>query len=510
MSQSSWRSLREHLRRLAGTRAVEESSDADLLRRWIDLRDESAFELVVWRHGGMVLDLCRRMLSSAQEAEDAFQATFLVLVKKAKSVRQRESLASWLYKVAVRISLAARARSARNQAAALPADSLPAPELGDDLAQQERKALVSEEVARLPERYRTPIVLCYLQGKTVDQASALIGCPRWTLATRLARAKERLRVRLKNRHLAISSAALTAMLTQASAGSAATAALVRTTVANASAYTIQGVLPAGVSPAVAFLVQEGLRAPLLPRLAAMLVFGFFLAAVGTSWALSAGAWSDHPQGPAAQHATIPADAPSAKPVEVGSAEPDDLPPAGPEDKFLGLGALPVVEVGPDGKSLKVAVAQRSPGVRELSLRLGAHSFCLFSWIRRGQARPTVGFRAARIHVSTRAEDYLTRAHFNGKEQSSNRPARAPDVQGTVLAVEDGATRLVVEVKEEQQQQAVRLPILLTAQTRELYLRVLTGGAEPRVGYRATVWLAEGSTEQADTVWFDTRHNVPSR
>ncbi len=205
------------LRRLVAAPETARATDAQLLERFVRLRDDMAFELLVWRHGPMVLGLCRRLLRHAQDAEDAFQATFLTLVRKAGSIGKRDSVGSWLYKVAYRIALQARqtaaARVAREQRVARTAAVACVVEPADfDL-----HAAVAEEVGQLPEKYRAAVVLCYLQGKTHEEASRQLGCPKGTIAVRLMRAKERLRCRLESRGLTLSAGTLAAVLSERAA-----------------------------------------------------------------------------------------------------------------------------------------------------------------------------------------------------------------------------------------------------------------------------------------------------
>jgi RNA polymerase sigma factor (sigma-70 family) len=190
-------------------------SDAELLERFAGHRDEAAFEVLLWRHGPLVLSTCRRLLSREQDAEDAFQATFLVLVRKAGTVSKRQSLASWLYKVACRTALAVRARARTRGEILTPSIDTPAPEAADELLWRDLRPVLDEEIARLPEKYRAPFVLCYLQGNTNEEAAQSLGWARGTVASRLAWARRRLRKRLTRRGLAPAALALAALPRQA-------------------------------------------------------------------------------------------------------------------------------------------------------------------------------------------------------------------------------------------------------------------------------------------------------
>jgi RND family efflux transporter MFP subunit len=196
-------------------------SDSELLRRYTLLRDEAAFEALVRRHGRLVFGLSRRVLGARQDAEDAFQATFLVLARKAKSISRSEMVGTWLYKVAYRVALAARARRAKNAVREKQLDcAAVSPSADASAAAQwaEAAAILDDEVQRLPARLRSAIVLCYFGGKTVDEAADTTGCPRGTMASRLARARERLRLGLTKRGVVLSAAALAAGLSEAGAG----------------------------------------------------------------------------------------------------------------------------------------------------------------------------------------------------------------------------------------------------------------------------------------------------
>jgi RNA polymerase sigma factor (sigma-70 family) len=177
-----------------------ELSDRELVSRFVDFRDEQAFTVLVRRHGPMVFGVCRRVLSNAQDAEDAFQATFVVLARKAHAVEKPELLANWLYGVAYRTARKARAQAARRghheRQAALMAGA-EAIEAGGN--SQEIRGILDEELQHLPAKYRVPLVLCYLEGMTNEQAARRLGWPPGSMSYRLARGRELLRGRLARR-----------------------------------------------------------------------------------------------------------------------------------------------------------------------------------------------------------------------------------------------------------------------------------------------------------------------
>jgi multidrug efflux system membrane fusion protein len=242
------------------------TSDAELLNRFVAHGDEAAFELLVWRHRRLVFGVCLRVAGHFHEAEDAFQATFLALAKKGGSIGNREAVASWLYKVAYRAALAARTqrsrRTAREQAlgaggaiAVLPGAVI-SPE-GTEL-----RAVLDEEVNRLPEGFREAVVLCYLEGKTLDQAAVQLGCPRGTVASRLARARERLRRRLVRRGLTLTGAAVATALSTAESYAAPAAPAIRAAWLWAGGHTAAGL---GVPSRVAALAEEALKGMLMRK-----------------------------------------------------------------------------------------------------------------------------------------------------------------------------------------------------------------------------------------------------
>ncbi len=177
-------------------------SDADLLERFVQHKDESAFELLVWRHGPLVLGTCRRVLRDEQDAEDAFQATFFALARKAATISGGQSLSAWLFKVAYRIALRARSLQARRKQEG-PLVEEPVAAAGAEpahlLAWQELGPVLDKQIDRLPEKYRSVFILCILEGKTNEEAARELGCPKGTVLSRLARARERLRKWLGDR-----------------------------------------------------------------------------------------------------------------------------------------------------------------------------------------------------------------------------------------------------------------------------------------------------------------------
>jgi RNA polymerase sigma factor (sigma-70 family) len=267
-----------YLRRVAAPQDAAVAPDSLLVERFASRRDEAAFAALVQRHGPLVWGVCRRVLGHDPDAEDAFQATFLVLARKAGSIGRRASVRSWLYAVAYRVAVRARAAAARRRARERPVAEPPAAAASaPDPDQHEVRAILDEEVSRLPERQRLPVILCYLEGKTNDEAARELGCPRGTVATHLARARQRLRGRLARRGLALGAGAV-------AAPPVAPAALLDSTPRAATRFAA-GKLAAGTTSTNATALAEGvLKAMLLSKLkiTTAVVLGVGLLIAGTA------------------------------------------------------------------------------------------------------------------------------------------------------------------------------------------------------------------------------------
>jgi RNA polymerase sigma factor (sigma-70 family) len=246
--------LLPYLRRVAGSTSA---GDVELLRRFLAHRDEAAFAALVRRHGPLVFGVCQRVLRNRQDAEDAFQATFLVLACKAGTVGAPERLANWLYGVAYRTALHARGRRVRREIKERQAVTAVRPPA--EPAWADVREVLDDEVHLLPPRYREPFVLCYLQGKSSDEAAALLGCARGTVFSRLAWARERLRGRLARRGLALSAAAIATLLAENVAAAAMPAGVASATARAALGFSKTSLAGSGVSAEVAALAQGVLR-----------------------------------------------------------------------------------------------------------------------------------------------------------------------------------------------------------------------------------------------------------
>jgi RNA polymerase sigma factor (sigma-70 family) len=272
----------QHVHRLAAARPAE-AADEQLLRRFVRDRDEAAFAALVQRHGPMVLGVCRRVLRHAQDAEDACQAAFLVLARKAVSIRKGTSLASWLHGVAYRIARKLQTAGARRAARQVTLAEEPVAGAADDCTWRDLRRVLDEELERLPASYAAPLVLCYLEGKTQDEAARALGWPLPTVRGRLERGRRCLRERLSRRGLTLSAALCGTALAE-EAGAALPPALTTTTARAGLALAFGQPLPAAtVSPRVLALAQGALNVMLLAKckVAAAVCAAFTLIAVAT-------------------------------------------------------------------------------------------------------------------------------------------------------------------------------------------------------------------------------------
>jgi RNA polymerase sigma factor (sigma-70 family) len=233
--------------------------DAELIERFVAAQDEAAFARLVERHGPLVLGVCRRVLRNLHDAEDAFQATFLVLARKARHIRQRHALAGWLYKVAYHLSVRLRASADRRSQA----ERQPAPTRDDRADEQvtwaELRQVLDDEFARLPEKYRAPLLLCCLAGYTRDEAAEQLGWTLGTLKMRLERGRQLLRARLDRRGLSVSATVLAVVLAQQATATPVPVALVQGT-GTASVMFARGAVPATLSARAVRLAGTGLSA----------------------------------------------------------------------------------------------------------------------------------------------------------------------------------------------------------------------------------------------------------
>jgi RNA polymerase sigma factor (sigma-70 family) len=242
-----------YLHQLAPVPDSGKATDGQLLDRFVAHQDQTAFAALIQRHGPLVWGVCRRVLSQTQDAEDAFQATLLVLVRRAKSIRKRASVRSWLYGVAYRVAVRAKAAQRRRELRERQAPARAAPDSSQEAVWRDLRSVLDEEINRLPAEQQQPVILCYLEGKTNDEAAHLLGWPRGTVATRLARARQRLRDRLARRGLTLSGGLLPTVAPPA----APAAALADTTIKTALLVAAGRPVTVGIVSANIVALMEG-------------------------------------------------------------------------------------------------------------------------------------------------------------------------------------------------------------------------------------------------------------
>ena len=296
MADAHQAAANRHLRMLFDAGTVVGKSDGQLLDLFAARRDETAFTALIERHGPMVRRVCGEILGNHHDAEDAFQATFLILARHAGSIRRRDSLASWLYGVALRVSACARSASARRRRHERNWAGLRSAEVSDEAESREDFGpFLHAELGRLPERFRAPIILCYLEGRTYEEAARLLRCPVGTIKSRLSTARQRQRRRLEPVAL---TGSIEAEPRTEGVVVALPARLVETTVHAAT----QGTASGAVSVTVARLVERVVSAMFLNRLSASacaLVVVAALATGASGWAWQAEGGGTAPKAKAA-------------------------------------------------------------------------------------------------------------------------------------------------------------------------------------------------------------------
>jgi RNA polymerase sigma factor (sigma-70 family) len=294
MPTESVRPLAQQL--LRAVLVAADVSDRDLLARFVSSRDEEAFTEIVRRHGPMVLAVCRRVTRRPHDAEDAFQATFLVLARRAAHVGRPELLANWLYGVAYRTALETRTIRRRIEERVVPSAPEPtAPPQPDDVA--DLRCIIDEELAKLPEKHRTAIVLCDLEGLSRAAAAIQMGIPQGTLSSRLAYARKLLAERLTRRGVTASAATIAAALGRDAVATAIPRSLMSTTILAAVRFIPGGTVPPGVSPAVSSLTEGVLKTMLVTRLRQLFAVGLLtcgLIGVGAALAQQLGPQATSP------------------------------------------------------------------------------------------------------------------------------------------------------------------------------------------------------------------------
>jgi RNA polymerase sigma factor (sigma-70 family) len=348
--------LLQHLRRVASGRSPDPGSDATLIARFVERRDEAAFAALVGRHSPMVLGVCRRVLHDAHEAEDVAQATFLVLARKAATIRHPEALTAWLHGTARRLALrherGQQRRRRRETASARAAlGSRPTHPL-DELSARELLRILDTEVERLPESYRLPVLLCCLEGRSQEEAARQLGWTPGSVKGRLERGRARLHARLAGRGLLLS-----AVLGAVEVSRAASPSLGRALVEAAVCFADRRPVPPGASEPARRLAEQALRGAILTNLKLLAVL-----TLGAGVALAAAGMVTSPDAappPGAEASKSPQESAAARTDRFG----DRLPPGAVARlgtvRFRTGGLLYSCALAPDGKTVATGSADHT-------------------------------------------------------------------------------------------------------------------------------------------------------
>jgi RNA polymerase sigma factor (sigma-70 family) len=327
MATSPMSAVIQHLRTAVLLRDGAGLTDGQLLKDYLSRGDEAALAALVGRHGPMVWGVCRRVLRNWHDAEDAFQATFLVFVRKATSIASPELLANWLYGVAHQTALKARATTAKRRARERQVTEMAEPAATELNLWQDLQPLLDQELSRLPDIYRVAIVLCDLEGKTRKEAARQLGVPEGTLAARLARGRVMLAKRLARHGLAVSGGSLAALLAQNAASASAPTSVVVSTIKAASLLAAGQAAATGLISAKAAALTDGvLKAMLMTKLkiaTAVLLVVAVLGLGGSSLFDRSVAAAQEPSKSAAKDPQ-PAKVPPDVPKKVGNPDYDEL------------------------------------------------------------------------------------------------------------------------------------------------------------------------------------------
>jgi RNA polymerase sigma factor (sigma-70 family) len=313
------------LQTLFGVGVMGTVSDGQLLDRFLVEGDEAVFEAIVRRHGQMVWGVCRRVLGDHHDTEDAFQATFLVLARKAASIMPRGHLGNWLHGVACQTAMKARAKRSKRRGREIHVPEMPEPMAKLDGPRAELAELLDRELRRLPARYRTPVILCDFEGRTHKEAAGQLGWPIGTVSSRLSRARSMLARRLSRQGVSLTVSSLAVLMAEESASASMPTGLIGFTVRAASLIAAGGTATAtaGVVPAgLVTLMEEVMKMMVLSKIkvaAAMLTVASAVAVGGTGLAYRAQAQGPKQEGrTAAAIASAPGE--TVKPEELDDVE----------------------------------------------------------------------------------------------------------------------------------------------------------------------------------------------
>lgn len=394
-------------------------TDAQFLGLFIERCDEAAFEALVRRHGPMVLGVCRRVLHNHHDAEDAFQATFLVLARKATSIAPRAMVGNWLYGVAYRTAMKARAASTRRRVKEKQVRVMPEPEAVQQSSWCDLEPLLDQEMERLPGSYRAAVVLCDLEGKTHQEAARQLGWPVGTLSTRLVRARALLAKRLSRHRLALSAGSLAVVVSANAASACVPASLMISTVKAATLIAAGQTMAGVVSAPVAALTEGVLKAMLLAKLK---IATAVLLAVGIL-GLGAGVLTQ----------VVSAEGPAALAAQRREGE------QAREPKTTVSGVVKAVDAAKNTVTITVHVARTEPAVEKV-FELSKDAKVLLNDKQDRRTPPREG-KLADLLTGTHAVLELT---ADGKAAATI-TARGPSISGAVKGVDAAKNTLTVRI-----------------------------------------------------------------
>jgi RNA polymerase sigma factor (sigma-70 family) len=373
MATSTLNPVIAHLRKTVLGKEGAGLTDGQLLESFVRQRDEAAFEALVRRHGPMVLGVCRRVLRNHHDAEDAFQATFLVLVRKAGSVVPLEMVANWLYGVAYRTALKARGMIAKQRVRERQVTDMPEPEAVEpDHCWSDLQPLLDGELSLLPDKYRVPVVLCDLEGKTGKEAARQLGWPEGTVASRLSRGRAVLAKQLTRHGLGLSGSSLAVALSQNAASASVPTSLVSSTVKAASGLAAGQALTTGlISAKVAVLTEGVVTAMFLNKVKiAVLVLGLVgVVGAGLGSVAFRAAANDKPAVQNGPRQVAPANGKPSRPVQPA---PDNVRKARPRRLDKGKGEKDTPDLNAEAflkafqlsSEIAQALGKKTPGAKK--------------------------------------------------------------------------------------------------------------------------------------------------
>ena len=409
----------ENLRRVALRLDGAGKTDGQLLESFVSSRDEAAFDALVRRHGSMVWAVCHRCLRHQHDAEDAFQATFLVLARKAGSVCPREMVGNWLYGVAHTTAIRAKAATARQRVRERQVTNMPEPALGTEGLTEDLQALLDQELKRLPKHFRTAIVLCDLEGRSRREVARQLQIPEGTLSSRLTNGRRLLAKKLARHGVASSGVTIAGLLSQNAVAANMPAALVASTSRAAAAAAVGSSGAVAVSSRVAVLAEGVMKAMLLSRLkigVAFLVAA--LLAVGSGMVIYQACLAQAPdhetiQGPALAEVSTEKDAKSVKAPASAQPGKKEAPVPKQVNKPVAWFEGSLAEFNPPGVPGKDDFGR-------LTLQ-GAKDKFMFSVTTETKIIKTIGGKQQPGQFTDLTQDSTIHVGYNGKSQDSNPP-----------------------------------------------------------------------------------------